>query len=163
MLLLGARDLILLYGNWQDSAHFRVKNMSSYNGQTWNMRNGLKGVNIFKNDHCLRRNANSQKFWILPRLGIAGQPIWKKCKCQHSVVRQAGGNLKDIHQRIPTEDEEIIARGDHNKAFNVVLQEICFTQSVDFWIREVVSTYQMVIKNIYFYKGDIDGNLIDYL
>jgi hypothetical protein len=34
--------------------------------------------------------------------------------------------LKDIYQRMPTEAEELIARGDHKKAFNVVLQEICF-------------------------------------
>jgi hypothetical protein len=59
--------------------------------------------------------------------------------------------LKDVYQRMPTEAEELIARGDHKKAFDVVLREICFKRSVDFWTREVVSTYQTVIKNIYLY------------
>ena len=45
----------------------------------------------------------------------------------------------------------------------MVLREICFAQSVDFWLREVVSTYQMVIINIYLNEGDIDGNLISFL
>jgi hypothetical protein len=30
-------------------------------------------------------------------------------------------------------------------------------------MREVVSTYQNVINNIYLYEGDIDGNLINFL
>jgi hypothetical protein len=34
---------------------------------------------------------------------------------------------------------------------------------VEFWTREVVSTYQAVINNIYLYQGDIDGHLVDYL
>ena len=71
--------------------------------------------------------------------------------------------LKDIYQRMPTECEEFIERGDHKGAFDVALREICFARSVDFWTREVVSTYQTVIKNIYLYQGDIDGNLVDYL
>ncbi len=71
--------------------------------------------------------------------------------------------LKDIYQRIPTEAEELIARGDHKKAFDMALREICFARSVDFWTREVVSTYQMVIHNIYLNEGYIDRNLIDYL
>ena len=54
-------------------------------------------------------------------------------------------------------------RGDHKKAFDVALREICFARSVDFWTREVVSTYQTVINNIYLNEGDIDGNLIDFL
>ena len=45
----------------------------------------------------------------------------------------------------------------------MALQEICFARSVDFWTREVVSTYQTVINNIYLYQGDIDGNLVNYL
>ena len=71
--------------------------------------------------------------------------------------------LKDIYQRMPTEASELISRGDHKKTFEVALREICFTWSVDFWMREVVSTYQTVINNIYLYQGDIDGNLVDYL
>ena len=66
--------------------------------------------------------------------------------------------LEDIYQRMPTETEELIARGDHKMAFDVALREICFAQSVDFWMREVVSTYQMVINNIYLYQGDLMGN-----
>jgi hypothetical protein len=34
---------------------------------------------------------------------------------------------------------------------------------VDVWTGDVVSTYQIVINNIYLYQGDIDGNLVDYL
>ena len=64
---------------------------------------------------------------------------------------------------MPTECEEFIERGDHKGAFDVVLREICFARSVDFWTREVVSTYQTVINNIYLYQGDIDGNLVNYL
>ncbi len=57
--------------------------------------------------------------------------------------------LKDIYQRMPKEGEQLIAQGFHKDAFNVVRQEICFAQSLDCWMREVVSTYQMVINNIY--------------
>jgi hypothetical protein len=64
---------------------------------------------------------------------------------------------------MPEEAEQLIAQGFHNDAFDAVLREIHFAQSVDFWMREVVSTYQMVINNIYLYEGDIDGNLIDFL
>ena len=60
--------------------------------------------------------------------------------------------LKDIYQRMPTECEEFIERGDHKGAFDVALREICFARSVDFWTREVVSTYQTVINNISFIK-----------
>ncbi len=66
--------------------------------------------------------------------------------------------LKNIYQRMTTEASELISRCDHKKAFDVALQEICFTQSVDFWMREVISTYQTVINNIYLYQEDIDGN-----
>ena len=71
--------------------------------------------------------------------------------------------LKDIYHRMPKEAEQLIAQGFHNDVFNVVLREICFTRSVDFWMREVVSTYRTVINNIYLYEGDIDGHLIDFL
>jgi hypothetical protein len=56
--------------------------------------------------------------------------------------------LKDIYHKMPKEAEQLISRGDHKKAFDVALREICFTRSVDFWMREVVSTYQMVMNNI---------------
>jgi hypothetical protein len=41
---------------FQGKEYVRIKQ------QTRNERNGLKGVNIFKNDHRLRGNAKSQKF-----------------------------------------------------------------------------------------------------
>ena len=70
--------------------------------------------------------------------------------------------LKDIYQRMPPEDEELIARGDQ-KMHSVWHSGT--SQSVDFWTREVIiiSTYQAVINNIYLYQGDIDGNLVDFL
>ena len=34
---------------------------------------------------------------------------------------------------------------------------------MDFWTRELVSAYQMVINNIYISEGDIDGHAIDFL
>jgi len=71
--------------------------------------------------------------------------------------------LKDIYHRMPKEAEQIIAQGFHKDAFDVVLWKLCFARSVDFWMREVVSTNQIVINNIYLYEGDIDGNLIDFL
>ena len=64
---------------------------------------------------------------------------------------------------MPTEAEQLIAQGFHNDSFNVVLWEICFTQSVNFWMREVVSTYQTMINNIYLNEEDINGHLIDFL
>ena len=72
-------------------------------------------------------------------------------------------HLKDIYHRMPKEAELLIGQGFHNDAFDVVLWEFCFARSVDFWMRVVISTYQMVINNIYLYEGDIDGNLIDFL
>jgi hypothetical protein len=71
--------------------------------------------------------------------------------------------LKDIYHRMPKEAEQLIAQGFHNDAFDVVLREIQFTRSVDFWMREVISTYRNVINDIYLCEGDIDGNLIDFL
>jgi hypothetical protein len=63
---------------------------------------------------------------------------------------------------MPKEAEQSIAQGFHSDAFDVVLREICFAQFVDFWMREVISTYQTVINNIYLYEGDIDGQLINF-
>ena len=71
--------------------------------------------------------------------------------------------LKDVYQRMPTEAEESIARGDHKKAFDVALREICFARSVDFWMREVICTYLTVINNISPYQGDIDEKTVNYL
>ncbi len=64
---------------------------------------------------------------------------------------------------MPTDASELMSSGDHKKAFDVALREICFARSGDFWMREVISTYQTGINNIYLYQGDIDGNLVDYL
>ena len=61
------------------------------------------------------------------------------------------------------EADQLIAQGFHNDALDVVLWEICFARSVDFWMREVVSTYQTVINNIHLCQGDIDGQLINFL
>ena len=70
--------------------------------------------------------------------------------------------LKDIYHKMPKEAEHLIAQGFYNDAFDVVLREIHFSRSEDFWTREVVSTYPNVINNIYLYEGDIDGILIDF-
>jgi hypothetical protein len=63
---------------------------------------------------------------------------------------------------MPKEAEQLMAQGFHNDECNVVLREICFAWSVNFWTREVTSIYQTVINN-YLYEGDIDENLIDFL
>ena len=72
-------------------------------------------------------------------------------------------SLKEIYRRMPNSAEQLIAQGFHNDAFDVVLREIRFKRSGDFWMGEVISTYQDVINNIYLYEGDIDGHLIDFL
>ena len=95
--------------------------------------------------------------------GIVRQPSERKVNVNIVLSDKQEAYLKDIYQRMPTECEEFIERGDHKGAFDVALREICFARSVDFWTREVVSTYQTVINNIYLYQGDIDGNLVDYL
>ena len=94
---------------------------------------------------------------------MSDNPYERKVNVNIVLLDKQEAYLEDIYQRMPTEAKELIARGDHKKAFNVVLQEICFARSVDFWAREVVSTYQMAINNIFLYQGDIDGNLVDYL
>jgi hypothetical protein len=71
--------------------------------------------------------------------------------------------LKDIYKRMPIEASALISRGDHKRHLmwrsgKSVLHDLCY-----FWTREVVSTYQTVINNIYLYQGDIDGHLVDYL
>ena len=56
--------------------------------------------------------------------------------------------LKDIYHRMPKKAQQLIAQGFHKDAFDEVLWEICFAWSVDFLMREVISTYQTVINNI---------------
>ncbi len=75
----------------------------------------MKGVNIFKNDHRLRGNAKCQ-------IGeLSDNPSERKGNDQIVLPDKQEAYLKDIYQGMPTEAEELIARGDHNKAFNVVL------------------------------------------
>jgi hypothetical protein len=64
---------------------------------------------------------------------------------------------------MPKEAEQLIAQGFHKDVFDVALYEKSFAWSVDFWMREVVSTYQRVINNIYFNEEYIDGHLVNYL
>ena len=58
--------------------------------------------------------------------------------------------------------KQFIEQGFHNDAFKVALREIHFELSVDFWTRECISAYQMVINNIYISEGDIDGHAINF-
>jgi hypothetical protein len=50
---------------------------------------------------------------------------------------------------MPKLAEQFIEQGFHNDAFDVALWEIRFERSVDFWTRELGSTYQTVINIIY--------------
>ena len=94
---------------------------------------------------------------------LSDDPSERKVNVDIVLSEKQEAYLKDIYQRMPTDASELISSGDHKNAFDVALREICFTRSVDFWMREVVSTYQMVINNIYLNEGDIDWYLIKFL
>ena len=68
--------------------------------------------------------------------------------------------LHEIYHRMPDVAEQFIEQGFHNDAFDVALWEILFERSVDFWTREIVSAYQMVLNNIYISEGYIDGHAV---
>ena len=71
--------------------------------------------------------------------------------------------LEIIYRRMLNEADYLIAHGFHNEAFDAVLQELSFEQSVDFWTREVVNAYQTVRNKIMSSEVVIDGQLVDYL
>ena len=56
--------------------------------------------------------------------------------------------LKEIYRRMPDEAEQLIAQGFHKAAFDVVLQEMRFKQSVDFWSITGLDAYTMVLINM---------------
>ena len=56
--------------------------------------------------------------------------------------------LKEIYRRMPDEAEQLIAQGFHKDAFDVVLQEMRFKQSVDFWSITGLDAYTMVLINM---------------
>ena len=61
------------------------------------------------------------------------------------------------------EAEQLIAQGFHNDAFNVVLQEMHFKRCMDLWSRVVHDVHQMVISNIYIYRGDGYAPFVNFL
>ncbi len=61
------------------------------------------------------------------------------------------------------EAEQLIAQGFHNDAFNVVLQEMHFKESVDFWLVNVLYAYKMVLITMYWQRGNVDGHAINVL
>ncbi len=71
--------------------------------------------------------------------------------------------LKEIYRRMPDESEQLIAQGFHKDAFNVVLQEMRFKQSVDFWSGKVLYAYRLVLCNMYWQHGNVDGRAITFL
>ena len=71
--------------------------------------------------------------------------------------------LKEIYRRMPDEAEQLIAQGFHKAAFDVVLQEMRFKQSVDFWSGKVYDAYYMVLINMFWYYGNVDGHAVDLL
>ena len=74
---------------------------------------------------------------------LSDNPSEKKVNVHIVLSDKQEASLKDIYHRMPKEAEQLIAQGFHNDAFDVVLREIYFAQSVDFWMREVISSYQM--------------------
>ena len=71
--------------------------------------------------------------------------------------------LKEIYRRMPDAAEQLIAQGFHKAAFDVVLQEMRFKQSVDFWSITVMDAYRMVLFNMYWLHGNVDGRAVDLL
>ena len=63
--------------------------------------------------------------------------------------------LKEIYCRMPDEAEQLIAQGFHKAAFDVVLQEMRFKQSVDFWSGKVFDAYNMVLINMFWQHGNV--------
>jgi len=71
--------------------------------------------------------------------------------------------LKEIYRRMPDEAEQLIAQGFHKAAFDVVVQEMRFKHSVDFWSLTVLDAYTMVLMNMPLLLGNVDGRALDLL
>jgi hypothetical protein len=71
--------------------------------------------------------------------------------------------LKEIYRRMPDAAEQLIAQGFHKAAFDVVVQEMRFKHSVDFWTITVMDAYRMVLFNMYWLHGNVDGRAVDLL
>ena len=71
--------------------------------------------------------------------------------------------LKEIYRRMPDAAEQLIAQGFHKAAFDAVLQEMRFEQSVDFWSITVLYAYKLVLINLSSYCGIVDGRAIAFL
>jgi hypothetical protein len=64
---------------------------------------------------------------------------------------------------MPDEAEQLIAQGFHKTAFDVVLQEMRFKESMDFWYVTVLCAYKLVLINMSCYYGNVDGRAINLL
>ena len=71
--------------------------------------------------------------------------------------------LMEIYPKMRNEAGKLVEEGLHHDAFDAVHRKICFERSVDYWTRDLINAYNIVIRNIYISEGDIDGHLVNFL